>query len=418
MSIHTPGSGGQAVGQRSLRAWERHGRDQNLLAALRHRRRLRTGIVQGLYLLAGVALGALLPTVRGGPTINRATVTPMLFGAAGGFISFIALVFSLLFLVVQYGNTSVSPRLTLFRDDPMVWHTFGFFTAVFAYCLVGGMLTGAGDDKVTILVPVLGIVLLVAALAMSRTLQLRALRLLQFNAIMEEVRGRGEDVLTSLYKTPFSSDAVDASGPPEVLALRWDRPTTLLLQIDLPALLAEAVSLDALIELRVVSGHELRRGLVVAVVRADREITACGALDSLTTGNDRDFTQDPLFAFRLLNDIANRALSIAINDPATCVQVLGCVYDLLAQVADKQLQLGTIADEAGVPRVRLPFPSWEDYLAVAVNEVANYSAHDPTVRARLQALLQDLMQIAPPERVSALEQRLQALLAKPATPRV
>lgn len=159
----------------------------------------------------------LLPEVSAGPTIERTTVTPMLFGAAGGFISFIALVFSLLFLVVQYGNTSVSPRLTIFRDDPMVWHTFGFFTAVFAYCLVGGMITGTGDDQVTILVPAVGILLLVTALAMSRALQLRALRLLQFTAIMEEVRTRGEEVLTSLYRTPFASDEVDTSGPPTAL---------------------------------------------------------------------------------------------------------------------------------------------------------------------------------------------------------
>lgn len=95
------------------------------MEALQHRRRLRTGIVQALYLLAGVALGGLLPSVAAGPTIESATVAPMLFGAAGGFISFIALVFSLLFLVVQYGNTSVSPRLTIFRDDPIVWHTSG-----------------------------------------------------------------------------------------------------------------------------------------------------------------------------------------------------------------------------------------------------------------------------------------------------
>src|SRR5690606_17404930 len=123
-----PTRAGHATGQRSLRAWQRQGGEPTLLEALQHRRRLRTGIVQALYLLAGVALGGLLPSVAAGPTIESATVAPMLFGAAGGFISFIALVFSLLFLVVQYGNTSVSPRLTIFRDDPIVWHTFGFFT--------------------------------------------------------------------------------------------------------------------------------------------------------------------------------------------------------------------------------------------------------------------------------------------------
>nr|WP_281497367.1 DUF2254 family protein [Ornithinimicrobium sp. F0845] len=384
---------------------------------MRHRRRLRTGIVQALYLIGGTTLGVLLPEVDAGPTIERTTVTPMLFGAAGGFISFIALVFSLLFLVIQYGNTSVSPRLTIFRDDPMVWHTFGFFTAVFAYCLVAGMITGTGDDTVTILVPAVAITLLVASLAMSRAIQLRALRLLQFNSIMEEVRTRGQEVITSLYKTAFHSDAADQAGPPTAWELRWQRPTTLLLQVDLPRLLSLATEMDVLIELRAVPGQEVRRGLVLAVVRADHPVTECDILGALTTGSDRAFAQDPLLAFRLLNDISNRALSISINDPATCVQVLGCIYDLLAQVADKQLQLGTITDESGVARVRLPFPSWEDFLVVGVDEVAHYSTHDPTVHARVELLLQDLLAIAPPERHAPLRERLDRLLATPTVPR-
>lgn len=398
------------VGQRSLRAWQRHGRDRTVLDALRHRRRLRTGIVQSLYLLAGTAVGWLLPTLEVGPMARGSTVAPMLFGAAGGFISFIALVFSLLFLVVQYGNTTVSPRLTIFRDAPIVWHTFGYFTAVFAYCLVGGLATGAGDHQVTIVVPAVGIVLLVGALVLSRALQLRALRLLQLNAIMEEVRRRGQEVLSTLYRTPYDTDDTDRTGPPIALEVRWQRPTTLLLQVDFPALLAEARRRDALIELRLVPGQELRRGLVVAVIRSDRALTTSDVLDALITGNDRDFTQDPLFAFRLLNDISNRALSISINDPATCVQALGCIYDLLAQVADRALQLGTIADDDGVPRVRLPFPTWEDFLTVGVDEAIHFSAHDPLVRSRVRALLEDLTEITPPARLGPLRRRLTDLL--------
>ena len=50
-----------------------------------------------------------------------------------------ALVFSLLFLVVPYANTSLTPRLTLFRENPVVWHSFAFFVAVFVFLSVGGM---------------------------------------------------------------------------------------------------------------------------------------------------------------------------------------------------------------------------------------------------------------------------------------
>jgi formate hydrogenlyase subunit 4 len=41
--------------------------------------------------------------------------------------------FSLLFLVVQWAFSSLSPRLNLFRDDPIVWRTFAFAIGVFVF---------------------------------------------------------------------------------------------------------------------------------------------------------------------------------------------------------------------------------------------------------------------------------------------
>jgi len=37
----------------------------------------------------------------------------------------VSIIFSLLFLVVQWAFSSLSPWLNLFRDDPIVWRTFG-----------------------------------------------------------------------------------------------------------------------------------------------------------------------------------------------------------------------------------------------------------------------------------------------------
>jgi Predicted membrane protein (DUF2254) len=58
---------------------------------------------------------------------------------------------------------------------------------------------------------------------------------------------------------------------------------------------------------------------------------------SWATGPERTFGQDPLFAFRLLADIGLRALSPAVNDPATAVQVLDTIQSLLAPLATRDL---------------------------------------------------------------------------------
>ena len=42
----------------------------------------------------------------------------------------------------------------------------------------------------------------------------------------------------------------------------------------------------------------------------------------IALGEERRFDQDPAFALRMMVDIVHRALSPAVNDPTTAVQVL------------------------------------------------------------------------------------------------
>ena len=91
-----------------------------------------------------------MPSIDAGSDIDNGTVTTLLFSLAGGLIALITLVFSLLFLVVPYANTSLSPRLTLFRDDPVVWRSFAYFVAVFVFLTVSG-LSLSDDSEVSVL---------------------------------------------------------------------------------------------------------------------------------------------------------------------------------------------------------------------------------------------------------------------------
>ena len=103
-----------------------HG-DRPVIRALRRRRHLRASLVQSVYVVASVALALVLARIGVGPTIPATTAVPMLFALAGGLVGFIGIVYSLLFVVVQWASSTFSPRLNLFRDRPLVWHSFGFF---------------------------------------------------------------------------------------------------------------------------------------------------------------------------------------------------------------------------------------------------------------------------------------------------
>ena len=72
---------------------------------------------------------------------------------------------------------------------------------------------------------------------------------------------------------------------------------------------------------------------------------------SVVLGDERTMQQDPLFAFRILADIAIKALSKAINDPTTAVLALDQLHRLLHSAGTRNLRTDQILDRAGRLRV-------------------------------------------------------------------
>ena len=382
--------------------------DDGALIALRRRRSLRVGLTQALTAVAGVALGLVVPSISSGPQIDVAGIQPLLVALGGGLVSFIALVFSLLFLVVQYGSTTFTPRLTLFRDDPLVWRTFAAFVGVFLF-VTTATLQMANLRRVTLAVPVLAVAFVVMSLMLARRLQMRALGMVQLNATLEEVRGRGERVLRKLYFHDHHRPVETDSLPEQVQVVRWERAHSVLRQLDLPALHAAAVAADATIVVHARVGQELRRASTVFAVHGRSTIDEAVLRAAIDNGIDRTFQQDPLLAFRLLTDIGVRALSPAINDPATAVSAIGQIDDLLSLVATRELDVGRVGDQHGVLRVALAMPSWPDFLEAAIDDLAHYGAEVPAVQRRIAALLDDLAESCRPDRVDAVAARRRTL---------
>jgi hypothetical protein len=81
----------------------------------RPRRRLRAGLVQLLFAVAGLGLGLLLPQITAASSVASSRVTEALVGVGFGVLGLVTIIFSLLFLVVQWAFSSLSPR---FRTTP------------------------------------------------------------------------------------------------------------------------------------------------------------------------------------------------------------------------------------------------------------------------------------------------------------
>ena len=63
-----------------------------------------------------------MPTLDVGAQMPSVEVVALLAGAVAGVLALTGIVFTLLFLVIQFAATAQSPRLHLFRDNPVVWH--------------------------------------------------------------------------------------------------------------------------------------------------------------------------------------------------------------------------------------------------------------------------------------------------------
>ena len=149
-----------------------------LLQALGRKRQLRANVTQLLFVVVGIAVGLAAPRIAGGPTVDAGEVKTLLFGLSA-VIPFVGIVFSLLFLVVQFGTTTLTPRLNIFRDDPLVWRSFGYFMGVFVGCAVAGLAIGS-DKTVSVLVPIVALTAALGILVVFRSLQFAGFRSIQF----------------------------------------------------------------------------------------------------------------------------------------------------------------------------------------------------------------------------------------------
>jgi len=111
---------------------------------------------------------------------------------------------------------------------------------------------------------------------------------------------------------------------------------------------------------------------------------------SVVLGDERTMEQDPLFAFRILVDIAIKALSKAINDPTTAVLAIDQLHRLLRSAGRRNLRTDQILDRDGKLRVIFRTPNWEDFVHLAFTEIRFYGAENMQIARRLRAMIVNL----------------------------
>jgi uncharacterized membrane protein len=178
---------------------------------------------------------------------------------------------------------------------------------------------------------------------------------------------------------------------------------------DVNGLIALAARYDCVIELVPQVGKYVAPGDPLFRVYDGVGLPARALNHSIALGTERTMEQDPMFAFRVIVDIASKGLSPAINDPTTAVLALDRIHHLLRHVGLRRLDNEKVRDASGRVRLLYPTPDWEDFLVLAVTEIRHFGGSSIQVTRRLRAMLEDLIQTLPEERAAPLRQELQML---------
>jgi uncharacterized membrane protein len=112
--------------------------------------------------------------------------------------------------------------------------------------------------------------------------------------------------------------------------------------------------------------------------------------DAVQVGFERTMVQDVLFGLRRLVDIANRALSPAVNDPYTAIQAVHHLSVLLCLLVRRRLGDWLCRDRQGALRVAVPLPDFAEYLRRSTAQIRRFGAAEPAVTRALIQLLNDV----------------------------
>lgn len=330
-------------------------------------------------------------------------------------LSFTVFTFGSLLVAIQVASGQLSPRIiatTLLRNN-VVKYSVGLFvfTLIFAVMALNRLSTNV-PDIISLMTAILGI----ACMATFLFLIDYAARLLRPVSILAFVGEEGLAVVNAVYPLP-AGDAPDVTselalsnnGPRRVVC--HEGPAASVLAVDFATLVREAQRTDGIVEFVPRVGDFVAADDPLFVLHGTaRAIDDRRLRTTVAFGLERTMEQDPLFSFRIMVDIALKALSPAINDPTTAVLAIDQIHRLLRVVGKRQLRGETIHDRRGRLRVVYRAPNWEDFVHLACDEIRMFGAGSIQVARRFRAMLDNLLLTLPAHRHPPLEQEVRQLV--------
>lgn len=339
----------------------------------------------------------------------------LLSGMSGSLLTFLVFVISSMLLIVQMASSQLTPRIIAMSfSNRFTQQALGLFVFTYTFALATQARIEEHVPQLSVGLAVLCTLISIAVFfwfAQQLGASLRPVSILQ--VVGEATRKVIDDVYPRQFTPPVESGrsawksqvTFDSS---RIIPLRSS--SGVLVAFDIPCLVEQARQANCLIEIIPQVGDFVAKDDPLYRLYPEHGTVPDRILQrAIVIGSERTIELDPMFGFRIMVDIAARALSAAINDPTTAVMAIDQLHRLLRYVGKRQLSDGTVHDAQGKLRLVYPTPNWEDFTSMAVSEIRQFGVGSIQIPRRLRAMLEHLLTIMPEERKPALREELELL---------
>ncbi|MGE3904993.1 MAG: DUF2254 domain-containing protein [Reyranellaceae bacterium] len=299
--------------------------------------------------------------------------------------------FSLSTMVASYAaaTSNVTPRATsLLIEDPTTQNALATFIGSFLFSLVGiiALSTGIYGSQGRVVLFAATLLVIAAVVVMLLRWIDHLARLGRVGETTERVEQAAARAMRERRRWP-TLGAVERRGDPPAGAQPVHAATIGYVQhIDIGAL-SEAAG-EGRVHVEALPGGFVDRTRPLAYAAQVDQDRLEAVREAFTVASSRSFEQDPRFGLSVMAEIASRALSPALNDPGTAIDVIGRSVRILSILLEKVDDPDRF--EVEIENVFVPTLAVEDMFDDMFTPIARDGAGNVEVQLRLQKALASL----------------------------
>ena len=344
---------------------------------------------------------------------DASSAQTLLATIAASTLTMTTLVVSITIVALQLASQQFSPRVmrTFFRDTGTKV-ALGVFLSTTVYALLVLRIVMPEDGDAAEYVPSLSVSVAFALMLSSLGAFLYYLNHVAHSIravhIMEAVAAETRAAIRHRHSPDDHLAPGEWPDREPDLVLLSEQPPGAIVGIDEDDLVRLATDQRVIIEIIPHVGDFVPSLIPLARVWSDEggvpPTTAAEITRHIGLGRERTMRQDVAFGFRQLVDMAEKALSPAVNDPTTATQAIDRIHDLLRRIALSPDPCPIYRDPAGTARLSIPVHGWDEIVHLAFDEIRRYGGDSLQVHRILRFMLDDLSTVVAddPDRLAPL----------------